>query len=1010
MTKEIQKYVAELNEKFKTGQAREHAYRPALQHLIESLSTGINAVNDPKHSEHGAPDFVLVRGDLTAGYIETKDMNEDLDRTENTDQMKRYLGYSNLILTNYLEFRFFRNGQHYGNSIICIGNIKNGRLIPEEDRYIELIDALKDFFNQTPEKIKSDSRLAELMGAKARRIRDEVKKNLNDNYSLDKEIVRIYEVVKNLLIHDLDIGAFADMYAQTLVYGLFVARYNDKDSFETFSRQEARTLLPASNPFLRQFFDHIGGANFYERLAYPVNELCEIFQVSDVKELMQDYIKNDLWGKEHGGPDPVIHFYEDFLREYDQELRKRMGAYYTPLPVVRFIVRSVDQILEKDFGLTRGLADTTKNSDGVHRVQVLDPATGTGTFISAVIRSIYERLVIKEKQKGVWTTYVHNDLLPRIHGFELMMAPYVIAHLKLSIEFEKTGFTIFHKRLGIYLTNSLEQGVSKDNRQNDFGLARSIADEAKDASAIKNDKPIMVVIGNPPYSVSSSNKGEWIQNLIEVYKKDLNERNIQPLSDDYIKFVRFAEHFIERNGSGIVAMITNNSFLDGRIHRQMRKHLLETFNDIYVLDLHGNSRVNRMSSDQNVFDIPQGVSINIFVRKSENNKKLGIVYHSEIFGKRQDKFETLNESDIQKIKWTKLNYVEPNFFFVPKDFEGRNDYERGFSVTDLFNIHSSGATSAKDDLLIKFSKLEIEELHNSFDSKTDEEIAQHYSVEKKQVSIVRKDLGNIIGNSTEILYRPFDVRYTLFSLKSEGVFSRPRPEVMKHMVKHNLGFIAKQGLDQIETPYCFVSKFIIDRRSWSRPGMLGAEQLFPLYLYNDDGLRIPNIKKEIVEEIEKTMGKTTPENIFDYVYASLHSPSYSEKYKEFLKIDFPRVPYPENKEKFWKFVELGKELRKLHLLESPKLNKFITSYPIDGSNEIEKILYKDGKVWISGTQYFGEVPEIVWNFWIGGYQPARKWLKDRKGRILNNGDIEHYQKMIVVLTETERIMKEIDRI
>jgi len=547
-----------------------------------------------------------------------------------------------------------------------------------------------------------------------------------------------------------------------------------------------------------------------------------------------------------------------------------------------------------------------------------------------------------------------------------------------------------------------------------FGLAESIAEESKEAEVIKNKTPIMVVIGNPPYSVSSSNKGKWITNLIKDYKTGLNEKNIQPLSDDYIKFIRFAEHFVEKNKSGIVAMITNNSFLDGRIHRQMRKHLLETFDKIYILDLHGNSKKKEKApdggKDENVFDIQQGVAISIFVRQVSEEKTLGTVHHSEIYGKRKEKFQSLDESDLHTIKWKKLDYTEPHYFFVSKNFIGENEYDKGFSVSDLFPVHSSGATSAKDDLLIKFSSLEIKELRESFQIRTDEEIAQKYNVVKKQVEVVRKDLNNIIEDSTEILYRPFDIRQTLYSLKSEGVFSRPRPEVMKHMLKDNLGFIAKHGLDQSHSAFCFVTKFIIDRRSWSRPGMLGAEQLFPLYLYSDDGVKVPNLKKEIVNGIEKIVGQTTPEDIFDYIYATLHSPCYGEKYNEFLKIDFPRVPYPKDKESFKKLVAFGAELRSLHLLESPKVNQFITTYPIAGSDTVERLIYKNEKVIINDEQYFGNVPEVAWSFYIGGYQPAQKWLKDRKGRALTNTDIEHYQKIIVALTETDRIMKEIDRL
>lgn len=1006
-------YTKSISSKFSHKETSEMGYRTDFENLLKGIFDSINVKridHDARAKQGNKPDFVVLKGDVPILYIEAKDIGISLDKVEKSEQMARYFGYANLVLTDYVEFRFYRNGLPYGEPIkIAEYDLKERTVSAYSQNYELLAKTLLDFAQSHKEPIKSGAHLAKIMGGKAQRIRDNVQQFLGSTSEQNKELFRVYDAIKKMLVHDLSLESFSDMYAQTLVYGLFVARYYD-DSAQTFSRQEARDLVPASNPFLQHFFDHIAGPTFDKRLSYIVDELCEAFQHANVRELMEQYFKDDLWGEKHSvAPDPVIHFYEDFLKEYDPELRKKMGAYYTPLPVVNFIVRSVDHVLKKDFGLAQGLADTTKLPDGKHKVQILDPAVGTGTFISATIALIYKHL-LKQKQEGRWPAYVHNDLLPRLHGFELMMAPYTIAHLKLSLAFKQTGFWKFHRRLGIYLTNSLEQAETQPNLLS-FGLAESIAEEAKEATVVKNTTPIMVVLGNPPYSVSSSNKGEWIQNLIKVYKENLTgERNVQPLSDDYIKFIRFAEHFIEKKKTGIVAMITNNSFLGGRIHRQMRKHLLETFDDVYVLNLHGNSRIGTVDDDENVFDIQQGVSINIFVRKNENKTGLGTVYHSEMFGKREYKFETLNKSDIEKIKWQKLEYSEPHFFFIPKDFGMEEEYNKGFSVSDLFPIHSSGATSAKDDLLIKFSEEQIDELRSSFDQKTDDEIAHKYGVDKKQVNVVRKDINNIVANSTRILYRPFDIRYTLYSLRSEGVFSRPRPEVMRHMLLNNIGFIAKQGLDQKDSPVCFVSKHIIDRRSWSRPGMLGAEQIFPLYVYHEDGSKIPNLKKEIVAEIEKTVGRVSPEDILDYIYAVLHSPSYREKYKEFLKIDFPRVPYPKDKKQFEGLIELGRKLREIHLLESPKVSEFITTYPVSGSDTVEKISYKNGSVYINSEQYFGDVPEVAWSFYIGGYQPAQKWLKDRKGRTLTSGDLEHYQKIIVALVETDRIMKEIDNI
>jgi hypothetical protein len=534
----IAQYVATVADKYDTGQAREHAYRPAFEALIHALDEKLKILNDPSRSEHGNPDFVFLRGDITAGYAETKDVGVNLDKTESSEQMERYLGYSNLILTDYLEFRFFRNGERYEDSV-SIAKIEGGHIVAQPQHFARLADLLVDFLQAPSEQIKNGGRLAKIMGGKARRIRDNVRHFLDDKADTDTDLQRIYESVKKMLVHDLTPEGFADMYAQTLVYGLFVARYYD-ESPKTFSRAEARDLVPESNPFLRQFFNHIAGADFNKRLRYIVDELCTVFAHANVRELMDEYFKRNGAIE---GQDPVIHFYEDFLKEYDAELRKKMGAYYTPLPVVRFIVRAVDNVLKTDFGLIEGLADTSKLENGLHRVQVLDPAVGTGTFISAVIRLIYERL-LEQGQKGRWTTYVHRELLPRIHGFELMMAAYTIAHLKLSIAFKQTGFTIFNKRLGIYLTNSLEQSGPQTDMFS-LGLSQSIAEEAKQAAVIKNETPIMVVIGNPPYSGVSSNETEDANRLVDKYKVEPGGRQkLQEkkhwLNDDYVKFIALA--------------------------------------------------------------------------------------------------------------------------------------------------------------------------------------------------------------------------------------------------------------------------------------------------------------------------------------------------------------------------------------------------------------------------------------------------------------------------------------
>jgi len=1014
MTDFFKSYIQKISEKCFYEETSEYGYRTDFENLLKNIFEEINVKridHDAKAFKGNKPDYIIRKNDIPILYIETKDIGASLDKIEKSEQMRRYYGYANLVLTDYAEFRFYRNGERYEEPIIIAEYDKKLRTItPKPQKYKHLAKTLIDFTLSHKEPIRSGLHLAKIMGGKAQRIRDNILHLFSEDRDKNDDLRKIYETIKKLLVHDLGPKDFADMYAQTLVYGLFVARFHDKTP-DNFSREEARDLIPASNPFLRHFFDHIAGPDFNKRLEYIVNELCEVFSHADVEKLIKDYYKKDLWGDTQKAPDPVIHFYEDFLKEYDPDLRKKMGAYYTPQPVVHFIVRSVDYLLKKEFKLSAGLADTSKIDSKTHRVQILDPAVGTGTFISAVIGNIY-RSLLKKKQGGRWPKYVHNDLLPRLHGFEIMMAPYTIAHLKLSMAFKETGFKYFNRRLGIYLTNSLED-VAEQKDMFAFGFAESIAEESRQAAKIKGDTPIMVVIGNPPYSVSSQNKGKWIQNLIKEYKKDLNEKKLN-LDDDYIKFIRFAEYFVEKNSSGIVAMITNNSFIDGITHRQMRKHLLETFNNIYILDLHGSSKKKEKTpsrgKDENVFNIQQGVAISIFVRRDKEKNKLGNVYHSDLYGKREEKFRDLNKMDVRNVQWNELKYSEPYYFFVPKDFRLEEEYSKGFKVDELFTIGSSGIESAKDSFIVKFSREDITELKDFINNNADKEIAEKYNIKIEKAIQVKNDSENILDESTEILYRPFDIRYTLYSPNSQGVWWRPRYDVMQHMLKWNLGLIAKRGFDEENSAPSFCAKGIIDRRAWSRPGMQGAEKLFPLYLYSEDGSYTSNLKKDIINKIKKVESKVSPEEIIDYIYAVLHSPGYRKKYKEFLKIDFPRVPYPKNKNIFKKLIKLGYKLRQFHTLESPQLENLITTYPNTGSDTVEKIEYKNGRVYINPEQYFGKVPEIAWNFYIGGYQPARKWLKDRKERTLTNKDLEHYQKIIVALVNTDKLMKKIDEL
>lgn len=1007
-------YLSDLSQKYARETSTEYSYRTEFEQFIKELfsSMNISAIDhDAKSNDGNKPDFAIIKNQIPILYIETKDIGISLDKVEQSEQMARYYGYANLVLTDYLEFRFYRNGIQYREPISIADFDKSSRTLTyKEEHFEQLARTLLDFTKSHKEPIKSGSHLAKIMGGKAQRIRDNIREYLKNKSEKTNETLKVYETFKRLLVHDLTLDSFSDMYAQTIVYGLFVARYYDETP-NNFTRQEARDLIPNSNPFLRNFFDHIVGPNFDKRLEFIVDELCQVFSHSDIEKLMTDFYNKST--KSNTTHDPVIHFYEDFLKEYDPELRKKMGAYYTPTPVVRFMTKSVDEILRKEFGLNKGLADTEKLNDGkTHRVQVLDPAVGTGTFISGVIREIYLKF---SGQEGLWPKYVHNDLLPRIHGFELMMAPYTIAHLKLGIAFKETGFKYFNNRLGIYLTNSLENSTGQDSLYSSFGLADSIAHESKEAQKIKNDKPIMVVIGNPPYSGESSNA---FYKEHDIYKQEpgggkLQERNSKWINDDYVKFFRFAESMIEKTDEGIVCMITAHGYIDNPTFRGMRWHLMKTFDSIYILDLHGNTNKKEISPDgspdENVFNIKTGVSIFFGIKNKKSNKNLANVFKFDLYGKRKLKFNFLEGNINNTIKWNQVPPIEPNYSWVIRDEKIRKEYSKGFSVEKLFIVSSIGVVTSRDSFVIDSDRETLSKRINDFVKSEDAQDAlQIFKVRENKQWKIKNILGHHFEyeNIKPISYRPFDDRYIYYHDK---FIERSRRDVMKNMLnKDNIAMLIKrQGKQNFS--YIFCTNKVTE--SCMFESAYANNTVCPLYIYSENNEKSSNLNKEIVLKIENIIGYFKPEELFDYIYAVLHSIKFRNKYQEFLKIDFPKIPYPENREVFNKLSLLGNELRKTHLLENTKLKNAITTYPEIGSDKIEQVLkYENEKIYINNTQYFGQVPEIAWNFSIGGYQPAQKWLKDRRGKMLSSDEINHYQNIITALNKTNEIMKKIDEI
>lgn len=1068
----LEQYIQNLNQRYKLGNATEHTYRGDLQQLLESLVPDVRATNEPKRQTCGAPDYILTKKDIPVGFIEAKDIGDkDLDgkkKSLNKEQFDRYkASLSNLIFTDYIDFHLYQDGVRITQ--ITIGELVDNEIRPLTENFKEFENLIKDFCTHIGQHIKSPKKLAEMMAGKARLLSDVIEKSLTNDEDKHEDSTLKEQMLafKDILIHDITPKGFADVYAQTIAYGLFAARLHDP-TLDTFSRQEAAELIPKSNPFLRKLFGYIAGPDIDDRIKWIVDNLTEIFLACNVEEILKNY------GKTTKMEDPIIHFYETFLAEYDPKLRKARGVWYTPGPVVNFIVRAVDDILKTEFDLPQGLADTSKTTIKVktdranknfksgyqeieqetHRIQILDPATGTGTFLAEVIKHVHKKF---KGQEGIWSSYVENDLLPRLNGFELLMASYAMAHLQLDLLLKETGFNATkNQRTKVYLTNSLEEAHPDTGTL----FANWLSSESNEANHIKRDSPVMCIIGNPPYSGESANKGDWIMDLMQDYKKEpggkekLEEKNSKWINDDYVKFLRYGQHFIKKNGTGVLAFINPHGFLDNPTFRGMRWDLLKTYDKIYTIDLHGNSKKKEVcpdgSIDQNVFDIMQGVAITMFVKTGKKKKnELGKVFHYDLFGKRDVKYDFLAQNSLKTVPFVELPNKAPNYFMVQKDFEAEDEFIKGFLVTNLFPTNTVGIVTARDSFTIHPSKEEVKNTIDEFLLLDDDEARIRFNLGKDvrdwQVNFAKKDLNIYYpqkGTFTKVCYRPFDNRWTYYTGKSKGFHCYPRTEVMQHFTKDgNIGLIiGRQGqaVGSMTWNLSFITNTMTDFNLYYR----GGGTTFPLYLYTKQNgqtelksneKRTPNLDQEIVNEIAKKLSLTftnekestedtfAPIDILDYIYAVLHSPNYREKYKEFLKIDFPRVPYPKDQNTFWQLVKLGREIRQIHLLESAKVEEYITTYPKGGTNIITtKVAKKDwelfdkekqlGRIWINEEQYFDNIPLRAWEFYIGGYQPAQKWLKDRKSRTLEFEDILHYQKIIVALSETDRLMKEINEI
>ena len=1082
---DMRKYIRDLNNGLKAGNATEHTHRPALKTFLEAAYGDIQAINEPKRIECGSPDYQIAKkggqkGDqkedakLTVGYIEAKDIHVDLraidrdsnfknPKTPNGRQLKRYReGLPNLILTNYLEFYLYADGEK--RSEACLAKL-NSRDEAKRDAVgaKKTADLLEAFMSHSLLKIADPDDLARRMAGLARLIRDAIQDSF-DRGEQTKDLNDLYEASKQALDSELKRNDFIHMFTQTLAYGLFAARVNHTEG-KIFDREKAVYEIPSSIPFLRKMFHLI--------VAPELNSAPFVHYVDDLTRLLHNVNMHDLlaeFGRGTGLQDPIMHFYETFLDAYDPELRKKRGVYYTPDAVISYIVRSVDILLKERFDCADGLVNSAGGAGGSRRVLILDPACGTGSFLYAVVNHIREHFETSGRET-MWKAYVKERLLPRLFGFELLTAPYAMAHLRLWMQLsaldkppkqrDQWAYKFADdERLGVYLTNSLEEALLNDEK-----LSSPLAffkDETNAADQIKKRLPVMVVLGNPPYSGHSDNTGDWIQGLINDYKEidgDLlsnTEKALKWLQDDYVKFIRFGQWRIEETGSGILAFITNHSYIDNPTFRGMRKSLLETFDEIYLLDLHGNANKREKApdggKDENVFNIRQGVAVSIFVkhesgRKDENG--LADVHQADLWGMREKKYEALYRTDVANTEWTQIEPKAPQYFFKKiGDEKLENLWRQWPKINDIMSVNSVGIVTARDKLTIhytkeglmdavrKFAALPTEEAREFFKLRSD---ARDWKVELAQNDLNDSRLAN--ENAVPILYRPFDTRWTYYTGLSRGFLCMPRPGVMRNMLmRKNIGlmFMRQVSLDGDYTHFA-ATRYIMEGRVFY--SSQGSASIAPLYYLPKEQTSPqghlpleswkPNLDNSYIETLEEALrlrftpdgpgdlsSTFGPEDVFHYIYAVFHSPTYRQRYDAFLRIDFPRVPPISDVGLFRRLVELGRELTLAHLLESRAVRGSFLRFPVSGNYVVEsghpKYVASQERVYISadrGTQkgqYYEGVPPAVWEFQLGGYQPMEKWLKDRRGRALNYDDLTHYELMAASIGETLRLAPLID--
>lgn len=1078
---------------------KEHTHRSALENLLNEIkdATGngrIKIIHEPNNDKEGrgAPDFRFEINSLIVGYIENKRVNANLDEVIKSEQIKKYLELSdNIIITDYLRFiRIDKNGNITSEVRLCeLSELKNynkafmqSKQLNLKEKANKLFEIFKLFLSHKPKQINSAKEFANALAERTKLL-----KNSLLEMEGNERVKALYDIFKNTIYSKIDYADFCDNFAQTLTYSLFLAKLNANG--EKIDLYNLTKFIPKSFPLIRamskflQDLKEVDDKNL-KTIDWLLIEIVNINNNIDEKLIIEELNKFSLDKnlKLIMNKDPYMHFYETFLSYYNPELREKRGVYYTPQSVVDFIINSIDLILKKDFNKVKGFGDALNQKDSI---TLLDFATGTGTFL---LDSFRKALSYYDKNSA---KYKPEELINKFYGFEFMIAPYTIAHLKLSQTLkEEFNYTLDdNERLNIFLTNTLETINIKEEKEK-FSILVDLIKETELAQETK-DKNILIITGNPPYSGASANKGIFEEEIRSKYKDSLEkeplaiirngkiekEKNPKWLLDDYVKFIRFAEMKLNKQKEGgIFGFISNNSFLDNPTFRGMRYSLLKSFDKIYILDLHGNVRKKEISpdgsKDENVFDIMQGVSINIFVRYSNlGDSNLAKVYHYDLFGKREDKYKFLFDNNLDNIEWKELKFEAPFFLFIPQNEIIKSEYDRGISVKDMFRISGVGITTAHDDFVIDSDKEKLLQKFNDFKNSypNADELHKKFNVAKKDGWDILKGWKNIQEDNDlnkyiqKIAYRPFDTRYIFYEDK---LVWRCVRDIMEHFVNNADNNVAvahcvnnsEKSMQGVTTPcyensnialnvarqskivgswqYCFITNGLVDL-SFMGGGNTGAGYIFPLYIYDTENVRkilreeneevggmfedikhfenkvrIENFTPKFRKFINEKYGEIKPEEILGYIYAILFHKEYRKKYFDFLKIDFPKIPFVESKDYFLKFAKLGEELYNLHL-GNLKIQKEVGEPMFkDNKNKNEKIvkaIYNENEkdLFVNESLYFKNVDKEVWEYKIGGYQVLDKYLKSHKNE---NIDYEHFENMIKILTRSIEIEAEISKL